>query len=130
MATLYLVFSHKITPEQQLEAEASLGISHIEKLPEDLQTLFSNVPPELESLQEYLQPLKNWLAERVQPQDFVLIQGDFGVTFSLVSFCFKNNLGIPIYSTTQRESVEVPQPDGSVVMQKVFRHKRFRRYEP
>jgi hypothetical protein len=59
----------------------------------------------------------------------VLIQGDFGVTVSLVNYCLTHRLGIPVYATTQRQSVDTVQPDGSVVTQRVFRHCRFRRYE-
>jgi hypothetical protein len=129
MPTLYLLFSHHITPEQQADAEASLGVNRLEALPADLQALFSNVPPDLESLYEYLQPIRQWLAERVQADDFVLIQGDFGVTVSLVHYCIANRLGTPVYATTQRQSVDTVQPDGSVVTQRVFRHCRFRRYE-
>lgn len=127
--TLYLLFSHHITPEQQADAEASLGVGAFESLPAELQALFSNVPPDLESLHEYLQPIRQWLAERVQANDFVLIQGDFGVTFSLVHYCLTHRLGVPVYATTQRQSVDTVQPDGSVVTQRVFRHCRFRRYE-
>jgi hypothetical protein len=129
MPNLYLLFSHHITPEQQADAETSLGVSRLETLPADLQALFSNVPPDLESLHEYLQPIRQWLAERVQADDFVLIQGDFGVTVSLVNYCLTHRLGIPVYATTQRQSVDTVQPDGSVVTQRVFRHCRFRRYE-
>ncbi len=129
MPTLYLLFSHQITPEQRADAEASLGVSRLEALPADLQALFSNVPPDLESLHEYLQPLRQWLAECVKTDDFVLIQGDFGLTFSLVHYCIANCLGTPVYATTQRQSVDAVQPDGSVITQRVFRHCRFRRYE-
>lgn len=129
LTTLYLLFSHHITPEQQADAETSLGVGRFESLSAELQALFSNVPPDLESLNEYLQPIRQWLAERVQANDFVLIQGDFGVTFSLVHYCLTNRLGVPVYATTQRQSVDAVQPDGSIVTQRVFRHCRFRRYE-
>lgn len=129
MPTLYLLFSHQLTAEQKEDAEKSLGVIEFQSLPADLQALFSNVPPDLESLREYLQPVRQWLAERVQPADFVLIQGDFGVTVSLVHYCIANRLGTPVYATTRRQSADAVQPDGSVVTQRVFRHCRFRRYE-
>jgi hypothetical protein len=128
MPTLYLLFSHTITQEQQADAEASLGVTKFEPLPADLQALFSCVPPAIESLRDYVVPIQRWLVERVQPTDFVLIQGDFGVTFLLVHYCLTSRLGIPVYATTQRQSIDIPQPDGSVVTQRVFRHCCFRRY--
>jgi hypothetical protein len=129
MTNLFLLFSHSLTPDQVEDAKQSLGVSNFVSLPADLQALFSCVPPAIESLRDYVVPIQRWLVERVQPTDFVLIQGDFGVTFLLVHYCLTSRLGIPVYATTQRQSIDIPQPDGSVVTQRVFRHCCFRRYE-
>jgi hypothetical protein len=125
---LFLLFSHTLTPEQQADAQASLGVSEFIPLPPDLQELFSNVPPDLPDLHDYLLPLYDWIGENIFYPDYALIQGDFGVVFSLVEFCKDFGYGIPVYATTERISMEATQPDGSVVTQRTFRHKMFREY--
>ncbi len=127
MKTLYLLFSHTLTAEQDIDAKQSLGISEIIKLPEELQQQWSNVPADAESIKKMLKPFKKWLKENVSTADYVLIQGDFGMTYSLVRFALKKGF-TPIYATTERVSVEEQLPDGTVTLKKVFKHKRFRKY--
>ncbi|WP_027003425.1 CRISPR-associated protein Csx20 [Hugenholtzia roseola] len=126
--TLHLLFSHALTVEQVSDARNSLGVGQIETLPADLQVLFSNVPPDLESLQAYAEPLLAHIRNHTQVGDYLLIQGDFGMTTLLVSYCLKNGR-IPLYATTERQSIDEVQPDGSIKTQRIFRHKRFRKYE-
>lgn len=129
MKTLFLIFSHTLTPEQVLDAEASLGVSEFIGLPPDLQTLFSQVPADLESLQQYLRPIFNWIDQNASDNDdYVLIQGDFGATYLLVDYCKTFGYAIPIYATTERAVINETQEDGSVTVQRIFRHKRFRKY--
>ncbi len=128
MKNLFLIFSHTLTPEQATDATNSLGVENFVSLPENLKTLWGNVPPDAElDFATYLQPLKDFLAATAQAHDVVLIQGDFGATFHLVNHC-KQAGYTPVYATTERVAIEQAQPDGSVVLQKVFKHKAFRRY--
>ncbi|HAI75914.1 MAG TPA: hypothetical protein DCM08_06660 [Microscillaceae bacterium] len=71
--------------------------------------------------------MKDWLKANAQASDYALIQGNFGLAFILVNFCRAIGL-IPVYSTTERQSVEVKQADGSVITQRIFKHKLFRKY--
>ncbi len=96
-------------------------------LPEHLQARWSNVPPHLESIDDHLRPILDWLGEQTQPGDYVLVQGDFGAVYLSVIYAFAVGL-IPLYATTERQVVEIPQPDGSVQVQRTFRHVRFRKY--
>ena len=121
--TMYLLFSHKLTDEQIADSKESLDIAEFHYLPKELQKLFSSVPPELESLEEYAKPFKEYLNEEASVGDIVLIQGDFGLSYILVNFCKANDL-IPVYATTKRVAVE---KDGVKISQ--FKHIRFRRYE-
>ncbi|MDX2305521.1 MAG: CRISPR-associated protein Csx20 [Microscillaceae bacterium] len=127
MKTLHLLFSHTLTPDQEADAKAKLQIGEVINLPEDLQKHFSNVPSDLLSLEEYAQPLMDWLLANAQVGDFALVQGDFGLAFILVNYCKEIGV-IPVYSTTERQSVEVVQEDGSIVTQRVFKHRLFRKY--
>jgi hypothetical protein len=128
MKNLFLIFSHTLTPEQIADAKHSLGVANFVSLPENLKTLWGNVPPEADvDFATYLQPIKDFLAQNANSNDFVLVQGDFGATFHLVNHC-KQVGYVPAYATTERVAVEQTQADGSVVLQKVFKHKAFRRY--
>ena len=127
MTTLFLLFSHAITPDQVEDAQKNWGVESVESLPTNLQESFSNVPADLEDLTAHLQPIKDWLLSRAKPTDLVLIQGDFGVTYHLVDFCKKQGL-TAIYATTERQSIDTMQPDGSILTQRVFKHKIFRKY--
>jgi len=124
---LYLLFSHSLTPEQIEDAQENWQVAACISLPEQLQELWSNVPPELTSLKDYLQPICEWL-RNAQAGDLVLIQGDFGATYLMVQYAFERGLR-PIYSTTLRKVVETPLPDGSIRTERVFAHHQFRLYE-
>ena len=123
---LFLYFSHKLTPEQELDAKNSLGIEKFVALPDDLQKLWSNVPPELSNLNEYLTPLKDFLRQNAQKDDFVLIQGDFGASFQMVNFAQQLGL-IPVYSTSKRDAIE-KVVNGKVEKFSRFKHVKFREY--
>lgn len=124
---LFLIFNHQFTADQEAEARRSLGVERIVPLPADMQALWSNIPPDRPSLHLYLEPIRQWLAAEAQAGDYVLIQGDFGASYLMVGFALKRSL-IPVYTTTRRQAVEEPQPDGTVKMIHHFQHQRFRRY--
>ena len=128
MTDLYLVFNHTLTDLQKRSAKTSIGVERVIDLPPPLKDLWSVVPPELPGLLDYLQPLKNWLVERAQFSDYILIQGDFGATYLMVKFAFENGL-VPVYSTTVRNAIEEHNADGSVRLLHHFKHIRFRKYE-
>jgi len=123
---LFVLLSHSLTEQQVKQAREDLKISKINYLPSELAELWSSVPPELESLKQYLLPVFKWL-EEARPGDYVLVQGDFGATYLVVDYCFNRGL-IPIYATTRRMHRE-EQTENGVKIIKVFSHVRFRRYE-
>jgi hypothetical protein len=124
---LLLLFNHTITDLQAKDARESLGVQKIIEMPHDIKAIWSNIPPDMESLCDYLEPVKTWLAMSAHPGDYVLIQGDFGATYLAVRFAFKQGL-IPVYSTTHRKAEEEPQPEGSIRLVHRFRHCMFRLY--
>jgi hypothetical protein len=121
---MYLLFSHKLTDAQIKDAK-KLGVDEFVYLPDDLQRKFSNVPPELESIKEYAKDFEKFL-ENAKSGDYVLIQGDFGLTCHLVNFSKSKGL-IPVYATTKRISKDIKK-DGKVVKISEFKHIRFRKY--
>jgi len=128
MNKMLLLFSHELTVDQREDADASLTINEFVPLSPDLQELWENIPPIKPMLSDYLEPFRRWIKENADWGDYVLIQGDFGAAYSMVSFAFSAGL-IPIYATTERESIETQMPDGGVKLERIFKHRMFRRYE-
>jgi hypothetical protein len=124
---LFLLFNHRLTSVQEADALASLGVGRIVAPPEAIQHLWSAVPPEAESLGEYLAPVVAWLAAEARPGDFVLIQGEFGATCTMVKESLHLGL-VPVYSTTRRDALEEHDADGRVHVRHTFSHVRYRRY--
>jgi hypothetical protein len=124
---LFLIFNHHFTPAQEADARASLGVDRIVVMPDEIRRVWSNVPPDLPEINEYLAPVREWLSRNAAAGDYVLIQGDFGATCLMVASALEEGFA-PVYSTTSREAVEEHQPDGSVRMTHRFRHVRFREY--
>ena len=125
--SLFLIFNHEITPVQESNARSSLGIEQIKCLPPDLKALWRQVPPDLTEIDNYLEPVKTWLARQSAESDFVLIQGDFGACYIMVQFAFEKGL-VPVYSTTRREAVEEHCNNGSIKLVRQFKHQIFRKY--
>ena len=126
MKKLILLFSHNLTDVQKQDAKGSFGVEQFVVLPKNLQTIWSNVPAELEDIGEYLQPIRDYLVDVMQQDDVVLVQGDFGATCAIASFV-KSLDGVAVYATTKR-NVEEQEIDGKIVKTSVFEHVRFRRF--
>ena len=128
MRQVFLLFSHQLTPLQIEELENEFKVDKIVYLPEELQNTWSNIPPEFPSIKGHLQEILVWLKQNSNPEDLVLVQGDFGAVYVLVNFCKKSGL-IPIYATTKRQVTEETLSDGTVQLNRKFFHVRFREFE-
>jgi len=124
--TLLILFSHKLTQEQIIDAKSNLNINTFIYLPDDLKEIWSQIPTSLKNLDEYLLPVLEFINKYMYNSAYVLIQGDFGATYLTVNHA-KNNGLIPIYSTTQRVSYE-KKVEGKVIKTSHFKHIMFRRY--
>jgi len=126
MRKMFLLFSHQLTQSQIVDAKKSLNIKEFVKLPSQLQNLWSNIPADLKTLDDYLKPFKVYLSNNASKDDVVLIQGDFGGTYKMVLFCKENGI-ISVHSTTKREVKETLQ-DNRVIKTSTFEHVLFREY--
>ncbi len=126
MRQLFLLFSHKLTLSQELDAKKSLGITDFVALPQELQNLWSNIPAHLAKLDDYLIPIKEYIRTNAKDGDMVLIQGEFGSCYEMVNFVKSLGL-IAVHSTTKRDVIE-KKIDGKVVKTSVFEHIRFREF--
>ena len=126
MKKLFLLFSHTLTTAQETDAKATFGVEEFVFLPSELQTLWSNVPSELEDVSDYLEPLVSYLKEQSEQGDVALVQGDFGATYHMVNEV--KSLGLKaVHATTKRNVVEKFVND-KIVKTSVFEHVRFRIY--
>jgi len=123
---MLLLFSHELRDEQKQDIKENWNIEEYVSLPKNLQTLWSSIPPQLEDIEEYLKPIKAFLSDSVNRDDIVLVQGDFGATYSMIGLV--KSLGAKaVYATTKREVIE-KEIEGKVVKTSVFKHIRFRAY--
>jgi len=126
MSKMILLFSHKLTSKQELDAKENWGVYEFISMPKELQTIWSSIPAELENLEEYLNPIKEFLNKNLDKDDIVLIQGDFGATCMIASFV-KSIDCVGVYATTKRDVVE-RELDGKIIKTSVFEHVRFRKF--
>ena len=128
MANIFILLSHKLTQSQIDAFKSELNIVNIIHLPENLQHLWSNIPPEPEKIYDILQPVRLWLKENANPNDYALIQGDMGATYQMINYAFSLNMH-PCYTTTERISLQEKNNNGTINLIKQFKHVRFRLYE-
>lgn len=121
--TLFILLNHELTDAQKSEAKERFDIENFVNITNEK---WSNIPPELDNLSEFLSEFALSLKSNAKKGDYLLIQGDFGATYALVRFAL--NLGItPIYATTKRISVEENE-NGIKVIKKSFIHEQFREF--
>ncbi|MCF6246491.1 MAG: CRISPR-associated protein Csx20 [Desulfobacula sp.] len=127
MVSMTVLLNHTISDQQKSNATENLNISKFTLLPPDLKKKWGNIPPNVEGVDNFLLPFKQWVENKTQKNDYILIQGDFGATFLMVQFAFEKKL-IPVYATSERKAFESVQEDGAVKMEHLFKFCRFRRY--
>lgn len=129
ICNVFLLISHKLTDDQKEELLAQNSISNIMYLPSNLQSMWSAVPTAAESrsIENHISIFIEYLLENTKEGDYIMIQGDFGLTYALTSWSLNHNR-IPIYATTQRIAQENINPDGSKTLVHSFKHNGFRKY--
>ncbi len=127
MARLLLLFNHRLTFDQEKAAREELKITDVIVPPQELQQLWSAIPPDADDLKPILQPIIAWIEAEGSRDDYVLIQGDFGACYLLVRDALSRGM-VPVYSTTARLAREHFLDDGSIQMEHTFKHVRFRNY--
>ncbi len=123
--TMALLFSHTLTPVQKQDAQHNLQVGHFLPLPGQLQRKWSQVPADID-LRTYARPFIDWLHAHTDANDLVLVQGEFGLTVALVTWCISHDRRA-VYATTTRQAKEVAKGD-TIEMTHVFTHAGFRSY--
>ena len=125
---VFVLFSHNLLEDQIEELKTIYNVTDIIRFPLELQNLWGNIPPEPEDILGIIAPIKQWLNAEASIGDFMLVQGDFGVTFNIVNWCLAQKY-IPIYATSKRVHKEEYLPDGTIKISKNFKHVQFRKYQ-
>ena len=127
MAKILILFNHRLTEDQGLDATDLLGVREFVFPPVKVSLLWQSIPPEVLDLKPVLSPVFEWIDSKGAENDYLLVQGEFGATFLVVEYAMKRGL-IPVYSTTERRAVEKREMDGTVRTVHEFQHVRFREY--
>lgn len=105
MKRMFLLFSHQLKPEQESEAASKWGVDSFVPLDAHLKALFSQVPADLEDITAFSLPFMEWLqAHQPTTDDLILIQGEYGLSFYLVSFCLAQHWQV-VHTTMVRHIV-------------------------
>ncbi|MBD3824988.1 MAG: hypothetical protein IE916_10850, partial [Epsilonproteobacteria bacterium] len=126
MRDVYLLFSHSLSDVQKDELQKIWHVRESIHMPQELQKIWSNISPDLESLDELLAPVKSYLVSHAKKDDLVLIQGDFGAVYIMVNFA--KSLGLTVVYATTKRIVQEYEEDGKMVKKSIFEHRRFREY--
>jgi len=126
LKNMLLLFSHKLTDSQTKNAIDRWDVGNFIPLPQELQDVWSNISPDIESLHDTLQPIKEFVRKNLHEGDIALIQGDFGASYIMVNFVKELRIK-PLYATTKREIQEFEQ-DGKTIKKSTFEFRRFREY--
>lgn len=126
MTSVLILTNHQTDSEQILDLRKNWSVECVIYPPADLKTLWGSVPPERESVDDFVFPVLSWLNSVYSPGDLVWVQGEWGATVSVLNWC-KTYDCRAIYSTTKRVATEVKNLNG-VFLTHVFKHVRFRLY--
>ncbi|ETJ36402.1 hypothetical protein Q604_UNBC09336G0003 [human gut metagenome] len=126
MRNFVVLMSHDMSEIQKNDAYEKLKVTKIIEAPSEIKKIWGNINPISNLDTKFLEPVVLWISQSSKEEDYVLVQGEFGATFYIVDYCFKNNL-IPVYATSLRRVDEIRQGD-RVITNRVFVHEGYRKY--
>ena len=126
MSKVFVLTNHTTTEEQVADLKENWLIQEVCELPSELKKMWGTVPPEVEYVNDYIQPVLDWLQSECRTGDVVWVQGEWGATVTVLNWCKQNSIQA-IYSTTGRMATET-KTDSGVMLTHIFKHVRFRKY--
>ena len=126
MPITFCLLNHALTQNQLAELNEKFNSTDIVYPEKNLAELWAQIPPE-KSNEEVVEAVVLWLKDKAVSGDLLIIQGEFGSTFTLVDFALKNGL-IPLYATTKRIAKESRSGE-TVRREYVFEHVCFKKYQ-
>jgi CRISPR-associated DxTHG motif protein len=119
---LFNVTNHQLTADQIEDARQRWDIVDVVDLDEELKAVWANI--EVGSAASLI---FDRLWQRSTHADVIVVQGEYGATFTLVSMLRTAGRRV-VYASTAREVTECQEPDGSVTTVHRFRHRGFLEY--
>src|SRR5699024_8044546 len=98
---MLVIMSHELNNNQTKEAREKLNVVNIKNMPENIKYIWGNISPKGSLPIKDIDKIIEWIEEESDEGDYVLVQGDFGSTHYIVSYCFAKER-IPIYATSYR----------------------------
>lgn len=126
MKNFIVLMSHDISDTQKNDAYENLKVAKIIEAPPEIKKIWGNIDPISDLDIKNLDKVISWINEISNKHDYILVQGEFGATFYIVDYCFKNNL-IPVYATSVRRVEEIREGN-KVLTNRVFVHEGYRKY--
>ena len=120
----FIVFSHTLTKEQEKELNNKYFITEIVFLPDKFQKLWSSV--DNNNYYDNYYKIERYLESIISINDYILIQGEWGYTLSLINWSIKKKL-IPIYSFSERKSKDTISGE-QITKISYFEHIEFKEY--
>lgn len=126
MKNFIVLMSHDMSDTQKNDAYENLKVAKIIEAPPEIKKIWGNIDPISDLDIKNLDKVISWINEISNKHDYILVQGEFGATFYIVDYCFKNNL-IPVYATSVRRVEEIREGN-KVLTNRVFVHEGYRKY--
>lgn len=127
MKKCFVLLNHKFDEKQVTELKDRYGVEEVVPAPEELAGRWSQIPAEGEFPFIHILPILEWLTENATEDDLVWVQGEPASVMVICALCREKKLEA-VYATTRRDSVDIPQEDGSVKKVMQFKHVNFRSY--
>lgn len=124
MSRVFCLMNHSLTQKQIAELTDVYKCKEIVYPEETISSLWSQVNSTNEK--DVIQSVIFWL-KAAKDGDYLIIQGEFGLTFTLVDYALKEKL-IPIYATSKRIAKE-SRVGETVHREYIFEHICFKKYE-
>jgi len=127
MPKLIVLLSHDLTPDQVEASSVELGCTGIKIPPDEIREAWSSVPPEADDITTFGMIFISWLLVAAKQGDYLLLSGDYGITFMVAQWALENGL-IPVYSTGERDYTCRDEGEKGIVNVHRFKHVKFRRF--
>ena len=121
MKKIILLFSHTLTEPQVKELKENWNCNEIIYMSDELKNNWMNVSDNTD-----INQFKKFLLDNLRKKDYVLIQGEWGLTYNMINFAKENNF-IPLYAGTTRNVTEYKERD-KVIKNSIFSHTTFKKY--
>ncbi|MBT3217819.1 MAG: TIGR02221 family CRISPR-associated protein [Proteobacteria bacterium] len=122
------ITNHRLTPDQVEDARNSMGIKEVLELPPELKEAWATVPLDTAGMLAVVSTVFDWVWNKTSKNDVILVQGEYGATFALVSHLNAAHRRT-VHATSKREVTERQNEHDSTETIRHFVHRGYRDYQ-